>query len=143
MQFFPNIARNSFGAEIWGAGKGEGGTWGKKGKKKKKTPANCTKPFPEKAQALGWLGHVAPSRTPLSAGFAVEAPIGVHPILAWKSCLGGENGCVWICVCAYIDRYIIGYIRKFSLCINIKHWYPNMTPQLTKVLDGSWACVSL
>ena len=22
MQFFPNIARNSFGAEIWGAGKG-------------------------------------------------------------------------------------------------------------------------
>ena len=40
-------------------------------------------------------------------------------------------------------RYIIGYIRKFSLCINIKHWYPNMTPQLTKVLDRSWACLSV
>lgn len=38
MQFFPNIARNSFGAEIWGVGKG-GGTWGKKRKKKKTTPS--------------------------------------------------------------------------------------------------------
>lgn len=100
MQFFPNIARNSFGAEIWGVGKG-GRHVGEK-KRKKKHPANCTKPFPEKAQALGWSGHVAPSPSPWSSRVAVEAQMGVHPIPVWKSCLGGENGCVWIRVCAYI-----------------------------------------
>lgn len=45
---------------------GQGGTW-KKGKK----IANCTKPFPGKAQALGWSGHVAAlPPTPWSSGFA-------------------------------------------------------------------------
>lgn len=48
---FSNIACSSFGAEIWGPGRHV--------EKRKKNIASCTKPFPGKAQALGWSGHVA------------------------------------------------------------------------------------
>lgn len=64
MQFFSNIACNSFGEEILGVGEAHG-------KKIGKNPANCTKPFPGKAQALEWSGLVNTLPTTFwSSGFA-------------------------------------------------------------------------
>lgn len=123
-------------------GRSGGGTWEKEREKKKK--ANCTKPSSGKAQAQGGREVCLLPHHPLER-WLCEAQIGIHPIPRVKELSGRERMAAsgYVCVCIYIDIYIYNAILENSLCINIKHWYPNMTPQLTKVLDGSWACVSM
>lgn len=98
MQFFSNIACHSFGSEIWGVGEAHGK---KKGKKKNK-PANCTKPFPGKAQALGCSGLMTgPSPPPSGApALLVEAQMGVRSVPHVRELSGGRMAaCVYISLC--------------------------------------------
>lgn len=105
MQFFPNIARNSFGAEIWRVGKG-GGTWGKKREKKKNTQPIAQSLFLKKLRPWGgqdmWLPPPAPGAPELQS----RPRWGFIPFLCGRAVWEGRMAvCGYVCVHIYRQIY--------------------------------------
>lgn len=111
MQFFSNIACNSFRAKIWGP-------WRYMEQRKEKY-SELHKAFPKKPRLWGGQDMCLPSLPPPGAlALLVEAQMRIHPIPHVKELSG--RGTMAACVCVYLSLSLSLYIYLYIfLCVYV------------------------